>query len=78
MIAVNIILMTAVATGIFSLLSWAIVSDRRSSRAAAGELAPAAAQLHHDLVMPHELRIHRGASKAHAARGPQLKTSSPA
>ena len=73
MIALNIILMTAVVVGIVSLLTWAIVSDRRSKRAAGGELAPAAAPLHHNLVMPHELRAHRGAH-AHSARARQLKT----
>jgi hypothetical protein len=59
MIALNIILMTVVTIGIVSLLSWAIVSDRRSKRAAGGELSPAAAPLHHNLLMPHELRAHR-------------------
>lgn len=76
MIAVNLILMTVVAVGIVSMLAWAIVSDRRSKRAAGGELAPAAAPLHHNLVMPHELRVHRGAPKIHAARGPQVKARS--
>ena len=42
MIALNIILMTAVVVGIVSLLTWAIVSDRRSKRAAGGR--PAASQ----------------------------------
>jgi hypothetical protein len=73
MIALNIILMTAVVVGIVSLLTWAIVSDRRSHRAAGGELAPAVAPLHHNLVLPHELRAHRGA-RANSARAPQVKT----
>jgi hypothetical protein len=76
MLAVNIILMTAVALGIVSLLAWAIVSDRRSKRVAGGELAPAAAPLHHNLVMPHELRVHRGTPRIHAARGHQVKAHS--
>lgn len=59
MIALNIFLMTAVVVGIVSLLAWAIVSDRRSQRTAGGEVAPATAPLHHNLVMPHELRVHR-------------------
>ena len=76
MIAVNIILMTVVAIGILSLLAWAIVSDRRSKRAAGG--VSAAAPLHHNLMMPHELRAHRAAApRIHAARGPhQLKSHS--
>ena len=59
MIALNITLMTIVTAGIVSMLSWAIISDRRSKRAAGGELSPAAAPLHHNLVMPHDLRTHR-------------------
>ena len=67
MIALNIVLMTAVTVGIVSLLSWAIVADRRSRRAAGGELSPAAAPLHRDLTMPRELRTHRD-GRAHAPR----------
>ena len=67
MIALNIILMTIVTVGIVSLLSWAIVSDRRSKRAAGGEILPTAAPLTHNLVMPHELRVHR-TPKLHAGR----------
>jgi hypothetical protein len=73
MIVLNLILMTTVIAGIVSLLTWAIVSDRRSKRAGGGELAPPTARLHHNLVMPHELRAHRGA-RAHSARAPQVKT----
>ncbi len=40
MIAVNIILMSLIAVGIVSLLSWAIVSDRRSHRTAGGDAPP--------------------------------------
>lgn len=67
MIALNIALMTAVTVGIVSLLAWAIVADRRSRRAAGGELSPAEAPLHHDLVMPRELRTHRD-GRTHAPR----------
>lgn len=76
MIAVNILLMTTVALGIVSLLAWAIVSDRRSTRAAGGELAPDAAPLHHNLVMPHELRVHRGTPMIHASRAQEAKAHS--
>lgn len=79
MIALNIILMTAVVVGIVSLLAWAIVSDRHSKRTAGGEVAPAEAPLSQNLVMPHELRAHRG-ERGHGARGhqakPQAKTRS--
>jgi hypothetical protein len=66
MIALNIVFMTLVVVGIVSLLVWAIASDRRSKRAAGGELAPSAAPLHHNLVMPRELRSHGG--RAHTAQ----------
>lgn len=59
MIALNLILMTTVLVGIVSVLSWAIVSDRRSKRAAGAELSSAVAPLHRNLVMPRELRTHR-------------------
>jgi hypothetical protein len=75
MIALNIILMTTVTLGIVSLLSWAIISDRRSKRTAGGKLTPATAPLRHNLVMPHELRVHRGTPKNHAARGRQAQPS---
>lgn len=80
MIALNIVLMTAVAVGIVSLLAWAIVSDRRSKRTAGGEVPPAVAPLHHNLVMPrelraqHELRTHR--ERPQAARSHQATTRS--
>ena len=71
MIALNIVLMTAVVVGIVSLLSWAIVSDRRSKRAAGGVIAPEVAPLTQNLEMPHELRApHRG-GRAHAPRVPR-------
>jgi hypothetical protein len=71
MIAVNIVLMLAVVVSLVSLLAWAIVSDRRSYRAAGGESPPSDAPLHHNLVMPHELRAHRPSrGRAHAYRTP--------
>jgi hypothetical protein len=74
MIALNLILMTTVAVGIVSVLSWAIVSDRRSKRAAGGELSPDIAPLHRNLVMPRELRAHRG-GRTHAVRTRQAQSS---
>ena len=78
MIALNIVLMTAVVVGIVSLLAWAIVSDRRSERAGGGELPPAVAPLTQNLEMPRELRTpHRG-GRAHAPRlrRPATRTAS--
>ena len=74
MIALNLILMTTVLIAIVSTLSWAIVSDRRSKRAAGGELSPALAPLHRNLVMPRELRAHRG-SRTHTLRTRQTQSS---
>jgi hypothetical protein len=68
MIALNIVLMTAVVVGIVSLLAWAIVSDRRSKRTAGGELSPAVAPLTHNLEMPHELRTAHTSGRSHAPR----------
>lgn len=59
MIALNLILMTTVIVGIVSLLSWAIVSDRRSKRAAGGAVPPANAPLQRNLMMPRSLRRER-------------------
>jgi hypothetical protein len=74
MIALNIMLMTFVVVGIVSMLVWAIASDRRSKRAAGGELAPSAAPLHRNLVMPRELRSHGGhAHTAHAAHATRAR-----
>lgn len=56
MIILNILLMTLVAVAVVSLLAWAIVSDRRSPRAAGGETPPAAAPLRRNLTMPRGLR----------------------
>jgi hypothetical protein len=66
MIALNILLMAAVVVGIVSLLAWAIVSDRKSQRAAGGELHPSAAPLHRNLELPHELKAH--SVRAHVPR----------
>jgi hypothetical protein len=78
MIALNIVLMTLVVVGIVSLLAWAIASDRRSKRAAGGALAPSAAPLHRNLVMPLELRSHGGrAHTAHATHPARTRTSAP-
>jgi hypothetical protein len=66
MIALNIVLMTAVVVGIVSLLAGAIVSDRKSYRTAGSNTTPSAAPLHRNLVMPRELRAHSG--RAHTAR----------
>jgi hypothetical protein len=78
MVALNIVLMTAVVVGIVSLLAWAIVSDRRSRRAAGGELAPETAPLTHNLVMPRELRTHRSARSrpAYSRRAAERSTVS--
>jgi hypothetical protein len=56
MIAINIVFMSLIAIAIVSLLSWAVVSDRRSHRTAGGEAPPTPAPLHRNLVMPEELR----------------------
>ncbi len=77
MIVLNIALMTLVALGIVSLLSWAIVSDRRSKRTAGGDIAPSAAPMHHNLVMPRELRVHR-APKFQSGHGHQSPARSAA
>jgi hypothetical protein len=76
MIALNITLMTLVVVGIVSLLAWAITSDRRTKRAAGGELAPSAAPLHRNLVMPRELRAHGSrAHTTHTAHAPRSRQS---
>ncbi len=56
MIAVNIVLMALVLFLLAGLLAWAIGSDRNSERAAGGAVAPSEKPLHHNLVMPRELR----------------------
>jgi hypothetical protein len=75
MIALNIVLMTAVAVGIVSLLAWAIVSDRRSRRTAGGAVSPAQAPLHRNLEMPRELRAHSG-TRVGAPRSRRAATGS--
>ena len=76
MIALNIVLMTAVVVGIVSLLAWAIVSDRHSQRTAGGELPVEATPLSANLEMPRELRGHRTARPrpARARRGAERST----
>ena len=78
MIALNIVLMTAVVVGIVSLLGWAIVSDRHSKRAAGGEVPVEAAPLSANLEMPRELRTHRSARPrpARVRRGAERSTVS--
>jgi hypothetical protein len=71
MIALNIVLMTAVVVGIVSLLAWAIVSDRRSQRAAGGVVPPEVAPLTQNLEMPGELRTSHRGGRAHAPRVPR-------
>jgi hypothetical protein len=66
MIALNIVLMAAVVIGIVSLLGWAVVTDRKTFRAAGGELPPSVAPLTRNLEMPRELRSH--GARAHAPR----------
>ena len=68
MIALNIVLMAAVVIGLVSLLAWAIASDRKSYRAAGGEVPPSVAPLHRNLELPQELRSHRGRSRTPRAR----------
>ena len=67
MIALNIALMAAVVIGIVSLLAWAVVTDRKTFRAAGGELPPSAAPLTRNLEMPRELHSH--GARTHAPRG---------
>lgn len=71
MIAINIILMTAVVVGIVSLLAGAIVSDRRSHRAAGGEVPPSMAPLSRNLEMPGELRSPRHDGRRRQAPRPR-------
>jgi heme/copper-type cytochrome/quinol oxidase subunit 2 len=55
MVALNVVLMAVIVVLIAAALGWAIVSDRRSKRAAAPDEAP----LHHNLMMPRQLRVRR-------------------
>lgn len=59
MVALNVVLMAVVVVVIACALAWAIVSDRRSKRAAGGAVPPADASLGDDLVMPRTLRRER-------------------
>ncbi len=56
MIAINLVLMITAIIAVVSSLSWAIINDRRSPRAAGGRLPPAASPLRNDLIMPRALR----------------------
>jgi hypothetical protein len=56
MIALNIVLMSLAVVALACALAWAIVSDRRSKRAAGGPVHPADAPLDRDLVLPDEMR----------------------
>jgi hypothetical protein len=76
MIALNIVLMTAVVVGIVSLLAWAIVSDRRSKRTAGGVIPSEVAPLTRNLEMPRELRTPHRAGRAHAPRAARPTTRS--
>jgi len=59
MVALNVVLMAVVILAIAAALAWAIVSDRRSKRAASlSDDAP----LHQNLSMPRELRTRRPVS----------------
>jgi hypothetical protein len=73
MIALNVLLMIVVVALIAFALAWAIVSDRRSKRAA---ISPPDAPLHRNLVMPRELlRTRRfGRTPARRDRGPRTPT----
>jgi len=55
MIALNVVLMAVVIVILAAALAWAIVADRRSKRTA----APSDAPLHHNLMMPRQLRTRR-------------------
>lgn len=68
MIALNIVLMAAVVIGIVSLLAWAVVTDRKTFRAAGGEVPPSEAPFSRNLEMPRELRGHGRRSHAPKAR----------
>ena len=68
MIAVNIVLMALVLVLLAGLLAWAISSDRHSKRAAGGAVSPSDKPLHHNLVMPHELRGGRVGQLPHRDR----------
>jgi hypothetical protein len=73
MIALNVLLMIVVVALLAFALAWAIVSDRRSKRAAGGAVSPSDAPLHRNLVMPRELlRTRRfGRTPSRRDRGPR-------
>jgi hypothetical protein len=75
MIALNVLLMIVVVVLIACVLAWAIVSDRRSKRAAGGAVPPSDAPLHRNLVMPREmLRARRFGRTTRNNRGPRTPT----
>ena len=55
MVALNVVLIAVIVVAVASALAWAIVSDRRSKRAASKPDAP----LHENLTMPRDLRTDR-------------------
>ena len=59
MVALNVVLMAVVILLLGCALAWAIVSDRRSKRAAGGSVPPGEASIHDNLVMPRGLRHER-------------------
>jgi hypothetical protein len=56
MIALNIVLIAVVVLAIVGLLARAIIRDRRSKRTSGGAVHPSEAPLHHNLMMPREVR----------------------
>ncbi len=65
MVALNVVLMAVIIVLIAAVLAWAIVSDRRSKRASAASDAP----LHHNLMMPRQLRNRRMVRPSRRGRG---------
>ncbi len=59
MIALNILLIAVVIVLIAGGLTWAIRSERRSKRATGGPVHPSEAPLHHNLMLPREMRGRR-------------------
>ena len=70
MVALNVVLMAVIVVLIAAVLAWAIVSDRRSKRAE----APSDAPLHHNLMMPRQLRNRRMTRSNRSARGSRSST----
>ena len=76
MIVLNLTLMTLVAVGIVSLLSWAISAIVVASAPPVASWPPAVAPLHRNLVMPRELRAHGGRATARLPRTPRAAAES--